>query len=60
ARHSAYASAGSAAGLRVSRAFESDLYGEDIENGDEADEDIYNRMENLAQDVMALVNNLEY
>ncbi|KAJ1826734.1 Vacuolar protein 8 [Coemansia sp. RSA 2599] len=60
ARHSAYASAGSAAGLRVSRAFESDLYGDDAENGDDADEDIYNRMENLAQDVMALVHNLEY
>ncbi|KAJ2396442.1 Vacuolar protein 8 [Coemansia sp. RSA 2603] len=56
ARHSAYASA---AGPRVSRAFEGEMYGDEADNSDEADDDIYNRMESLAQDVVALVHSLE-
>ncbi|KAJ1828164.1 hypothetical protein LPJ73_008620, partial [Coemansia sp. RSA 2703] len=56
ARHSAYVSA---AGPRVSRAFEGEMYGDEADNSDEADDDIYNRMESLAQDVVALVHSLE-
>ncbi|KAI9505753.1 Vacuolar protein 8 [Coemansia spiralis] len=53
-RNSAYMSSG----LRNSQAFGSDGFdGEDI---DESDDDIYNRIETLAQDIIAVVHNLEY
>ncbi|KAJ2724390.1 Vacuolar protein 8 [Coemansia sp. Benny D115] len=62
ARHSAYASANGTSSLRVSRAFDgSEGFGaadaEDLD--DAADDDIYNRMESLAQDVVDVVRSLE-
>ncbi|KAJ2248126.1 hypothetical protein GGH97_001861, partial [Coemansia sp. RSA 475] len=54
-RNSAYTT-DSLVGQRMSRAFD-DAYGVDPENPDENDDDIYNRMINLAQDVISLVHN---
>ncbi|KAJ1665118.1 Vacuolar protein 8, partial [Coemansia sp. RSA 25] len=57
ARFSAYTSD---SGLRNSRAMDGDGYGpEDGELGDEDDDDIYQRLESMAQDVVALVQNLD-
>ncbi|KAJ1881404.1 Vacuolar protein 8 [Kickxella alabastrina] len=62
ARHSAYASANGSAGMRVSRVFDNgEAFGDDDgDDIDEAEDDIYNRMENLAQDVVAMVHSLDY
>ncbi|KAJ2362713.1 Vacuolar protein 8, partial [Coemansia sp. RSA 2610] len=56
-RNSAYTS-DSLAGLRSSRTFDGDGFGGDSENPDD-DADIYNRMINIAQDVVSLVHTLE-
>ncbi|PIA18957.1 ARM repeat-containing protein [Coemansia reversa NRRL 1564] len=58
-RNSAY-TGDSFAGPRSSRVFESDGYDQDGENTEENDDDVYTRMVNLAQDVVSLVNTLEY
>ncbi|KAJ1997716.1 hypothetical protein GGI04_005299 [Coemansia thaxteri] len=56
-RLSAYTSDG---GVRTSRGFDSEGYGvEDGDLGDDNDDDIYQRLESMAQDVVALVNNLD-
>ncbi|KAJ2538679.1 Vacuolar protein 8, partial [Coemansia sp. RSA 1933] len=54
ARNSAY----TVSGQRNSQAYANDVY--DAEDMDENDDEIYNRIESLAQDIVALVNTLEF
>ncbi|KAJ1796577.1 Vacuolar protein 8 [Coemansia sp. RSA 2399] len=54
-RNSAYTVGG---GQRNSQAYASDTY--DGEDMDENDDEIYNRIESLAQDIVSLVNTLEF